>query len=311
MVTAENKDDCRYPTRRALGLAALLVLAALFALVLPRLQREEHTLVFPIEVTGVPEGYVIASQSATKAKIRVIGQPADLTRTDLLSLRVNLPENPEMDGAYPIDPSLSPTLPLDILEITPTEVHLHLAPNVVRKVPVRVRLEGEPAPGFRLGRVTVTPSAALVSGPLRGVQRLEAIETTPISVANASAPLKVKIPADHTGPPPLTLTPELFTVLIQVEEIQATSRLKGVPVTAGPRESRRVSIAPKTVRLEVSGPARLVEALKAGGGVTAVIETHPLDVGIFVRRAAITLPEGVNLIKATPELFTVTIPPQS
>lgn len=311
MVTAENKDDFRYPTRRALGLVALLVLAALFALVLPRLQREEHTLVFPIEVTGIPGGYVIASQSATRAKIRVIGQPADLTRTDLIHLQVSLPEHPELDGAYPIVPSLSPTLPLEVLEITPTEIHLRLAPTVVRKVPVRVRLEGEPAPGFRLGRVTVTPPDALVSGPMEHIQRLETIETTPISVANASAPLKIEIPAEHTGTPPLTVTPELYTVLVEVEEVQATSRLKGIPVTPDPEEPRRVAISPKTVSIEVSGPARLVEALKAGGGVTAVIETHPLETGIFVRRAAITLPEGVNLIKATPELFTVTIPPQS
>ncbi|WP_300668709.1 CdaR family protein [Desulfoluna sp.] len=310
-MTPEEKNERRYLPRLVLGGLALLALVFLGTLVLPQLRRIEQTLVSPIEVTGVPEGYVVVRQSKTQAKIRLTGSPADLNRSDLFRLQVNLPEHPDMDGAYPLVASLSSPSAIQILEITPPNIEIHLAKMARRNVPVRVRLEGEPAPGFRLGAITVVPALTLVSGPLETVQKIKVIETTPLSVTGATAPIKRVVSAEKPNQTSLTYAPELFTVLIQVEEIPTTLRLKGVPVTPGLNEPREVSVIPETVDIDVTGPSRLVEALRTGQGVTAVIDTQSLKTGIFVRRAAITLPEGVNLIGATPELFTVTIPPSS
>lgn len=288
---------------------ALLALAATLAFGIHRLQRVQRAFVTPIEITGVPDGYAIEGQSHARAKIRIEGQPEDLARADLFRLQVNLPESPDLDGVYPIVPSISATTSLQILEITPAELHIRLVKTVKRELPVQVRLEGEPAQGFRLGRVTIKPSTTVASGPLETIQNLKFIRTTPITLTGASAPLKLKIPAEKSDEATLTLTPDLFTVLVQVKEVPSTILLKGVPVTTGPEELRSVYVTPDTVDIEVTGPARLVEALKATGGVTAVIDTRDLKAGVFVRRAAITLPEGVSLIGADPELFTVNIPP--
>jgi YbbR domain-containing protein len=311
MVQTEETNNRNTLPRIVLVTLALLTVAALLFIALPRLQREERTLVSPIEVTGIPQGYVMTRQSHTEAKIRLIGPPAALKRTDLLRLQVHLPASPEEDGVYPVVPSVSAASPLEVLEISPTEIHIRLAQTASRDLPVQVRLKGEPAPGFRLGDVTITPATTRVSGPIKAVEPLKSIETTPISVSGASAPMKLEIPAQNLEEANLTLTPDLFTVLIRVEEIQASTLLKGVPVTPGPDEPRSVSVSPETVDIEVTGPVRLVETLKATGGVTAVIDTEGLEAGVFVRRAAITLPEGVSLIGANPELFTVSIPPGS
>lgn len=311
MVTPEEKKVKKRLPTLVLGGLALLALAAMLSFGVHRLQRVQRTLVTPIEVIGVPDGYVIEEQSHTRAKIRIEGQPEDLTRATLFRLQVTLPDTPDPDGVYPIVPSISSTTTLQVLEIIPAELHIRLVETVKRELPVQVRLEGEPAHGFRLGRVTIKPSTTVASGPLEAIQNLNFIRTTPITLTGATAPLKLKIPAEKSGEAPLTLTPDLFTVLVQVEEIPSTILLKGVPVTTGPEEPRSVSVTPDTVNIEVTGPARLVEALKATGGVTAVIDTQKLKAGVFVRRAAITLPEGVSLIGADPELFTVNIPPNS
>ena len=310
-MTPEEKNNRSRLPKFLLGGLALLVLAALLAIVLPRLEREERTLVSPIEVIGVPEGYVITRQSHSQAKIRIVGQPSDLNRADLFRLQVTLPENPDIEGVYPVVPLLSASTALQILEITPGELDIRLAQTIKREIPVEVHLIGEPAPGFRLGNVTSVPATTLVSGPLEAVIGLKCIRTTPISVANASAPLKLEISAENTGKSPVSLTPDLFTILIQVEEVPSSTFLKGIPVTTDPKETRPVAISPETVDIEVTGPARLLASLKAAGGVTAVIDTRELKAGVFVRRAAITLPEGVSLIGAKPELFTVNIPPNS
>jgi len=309
MVTAEEQNNRRYLPRFALGLGlmALIALVLLAATLLPRLRREEHTLVSPLEITGIPEGYIVSRQSHNRAKIRVIGLPSDLDHMERLRLQVNLPHQPAMDGSYPVTPRFEGA-PLEVLEVTPSEVHIRLVKSVKRDIPVQVRIEGKPAPGFRLGEVTVTPSVTLVSGPSETLQGLKAIWTTSVSISDATAPLSIKVPAENAGKGLLTLCPELFTVRVQVEEIPATRRLSGIPVTPGSDEPRRIAVTPETVDIEVTGPARLVEKLKAGTGVSAVIDTRELKAGIYVRRAAITLPDGVDLINASPELFTVTIP---
>ncbi|WP_152005648.1 CdaR family protein [Desulfoluna spongiiphila] len=310
MVTAEERHNRRYLPRftLGLGLVALTALVLLAFILVPRLRMEEHTLVSPIEVTGVPKGYIVARQSHTRAKIRVVGLPADLAHIELLRLQVDLPDQPALDGSYPVTPHLEGAPPMEVLEVNPPEVHIRLAKSVKRDIPVQVRIEGKPAPGFRLGKVTVTPSVALASGPSEVLEGVKAIRTTIVSVSDATAPLSIKVPAENAGEDLLTLCPELFTVRVQVEEIHATRRLPGIPITTGTDEPRRIAVTPETVNIEVTGPARLVEKLKAGTGISAVIDTRELKAGIYVRRAAITLPEGVDLINASPELFTVTIP---
>ncbi|VFQ45885.1 CdaR family protein [Desulfoluna butyratoxydans] len=310
-MTAEEHHNRRDLYRFALGfgLAAILALFLLSLVLLTGLRREEHTLVSPIEVTGIPEGYVMVRQSHARAKIRVSGTPADLDHMELLRLQVTLPDHPAMEGSYPVTLRREEAPSVEILEITPSEIHIRLAESVQKNIPVTVRLVGSPAPGFRLGEVTVTPAVARVSGPSEVVRDITAIRTTAVSVSDATAPLSVKVPAEHVpGKGRLTLCPELFTVRVQVKEIHATRRLAGIPITTGPDESRRISITPSTVDISVTGPARLVDKLRAATGISAVIDTRGLASGIYVRRAAITLPRGVDLISASPELFTVTVP---
>ena len=309
MVTSEKKKHRGPLLKLSVGAIALIAVATLLAGVLYHLQREERSFVSPIEVTGVPEGYVIIGQSHTRAKIRISARAETLDRSDLFRLRANLPEHPGVEGVYPVVLSIPQTSSVDVLGIIPSEISVRLARTVARELPVEVRITGEPAQGYRIGKVTVLPETTWLSGPMETVSTFSSIATTPIAINNASAPLKLKVPAEKNNDPTLTLTPELFTVLIGVEEIQATLSVIGVPVSPAPNDPRQVSIFPGTVDIKVTGPAHLVGTLKASGGATATISTRNLATGMFVRRAAITLPEGVSLIEASPERFTVHIIP--
>ncbi len=309
-MSSKKKKHRISPTPLIWVAMALMTLAAFWTLVMPRLQREERYLVSPIKVTGVPEGYVISRQSQTHAKIRIIGKPSTLDRSDLFRLQVSIPDHPEADGVYPIISNISGPSPAKILAITPAEIHIRLAHTATRELPVVLRLEGEPAPGFRLGRVTIIPATTQVSGPLDTIQKLGPMSTAPIPITHASTSIKRKIPLEKSPDASLTITPELFTVSIEVVEILSTVRITGVSVTTDPTASDHI-ITPKTVDIEVSGPARLMAKLKRHEGIRATISTRALAPGVFVRRAAITLPEGVTLIGAHPELFTVTILPGS
>jgi YbbR domain-containing protein len=56
-----------------------------------------------------------------------------------------------------------------------------------REVPVRVPLEGEPAEGFQIRQINVTPETVTLRGGDNELQRVAEVLTSPVSVAGASA----------------------------------------------------------------------------------------------------------------------------
>ena len=56
-------------------------------------------------------------------------------------------------------------------------------------------------------------------------------------------------------------------------------------------------------------PPAKAEVVPAGDQVPVSVNLEALQPGIYVRRASIDLPVKTTLIKATPEVFTVTILP--
>lgn len=56
-----------------------------------------------------------------------------------------------------------------------------------REVPVRVQLEGEPARGFQIRQVNVTPETVTLQGLENELKRLAEVLTLPVSVAGATA----------------------------------------------------------------------------------------------------------------------------
>jgi len=62
-----------------------------------------------------------------------------------------------------------------------------------REVPVRVQLEGEPAEGFQIRQVNVTPETVTLQGDEIKLQRIAEVLTPPVSVAGATASIKIEV----------------------------------------------------------------------------------------------------------------------
>jgi YbbR domain-containing protein len=71
--------------------------------------------------------------------------------------------------------------------ITPTQLQVTLARAVTARLPVDARVQGQPAPGYRVARVTVDPETVLVRGAQSTIETRPPIATEAIDVSGSQS----------------------------------------------------------------------------------------------------------------------------
>ncbi|MBT9173800.1 MAG: CdaA regulatory protein CdaR [Syntrophomonadaceae bacterium] len=86
-----------------------------------------------------------------------------------------------------------------------------------REVPVRVQLEGEPARGFQIRQVNVTPETVMLQGLENELKRLAEVLTLPVSVAGATANIVKEISITVPDTVEVTGSGKVVTVEVIIE----------------------------------------------------------------------------------------------
>jgi len=174
---------------RHIGLKALaFVLALLLWLVVAGEEVVERGLRVPLELQQFPSGLELRGEWPTFVDVRLRGPSAALGRMaagdivavlDLRSAKVG----PRLFQLTP-DQVRAPS-GVEVVQVTPPSVALAFEKSKTRLVPVRPPLDGDPAPGFVVGKVSVNPESVEVTGPETIVDRAIEAFTEPVSVAGA------------------------------------------------------------------------------------------------------------------------------
>ncbi len=190
--------------------------------------------------------------------------------------------------------------PVNVVYRDPDKISLSLEPALTQNHDVELRINGDPALGYRRGSATIEPDQVSVSGRESLVQRVAAVRTfLDISGANDTVRRLVSvIPVDENGETVsgVTLTPATISVTLPIN-LQGGYRNVVVKVITNGQVAdgywlTNVSISPPNVTVFSSNP-QLVNALPG------YVETNPLDLtGLSDDvdiRATLDLPEGVTL----------------
>jgi YbbR domain-containing protein len=90
-------------------------------------------------------------------------------------------------------------------------------------VPVRARLAGETAPGWRLdGPPQVSPESVLVSGPWSVVEAADTLDTLPVDITEERAKIQREVSVD-TGTAPLIPEPRRIVVTLHLARAPSDS----------------------------------------------------------------------------------------
>jgi YbbR domain-containing protein len=184
---------------------------------------------------------------------------------------------------------------IQVLSIYPQTVRVSLDYQGSKKLPVKVVLQGTPAPGFMTLSPEVTPDVVTVSGPsglLAGLQDVQAVVDTTGVNTNITAKVSLQVPGSGDK---LALNPPEAAVVIPVV---SSGLVKNVPVIADVTGTPGVAQSVKSVAVDptmvaLTGSQDVLSSLVS-------VYTQPVDIsgatGQVVEDVDLVLPQGVSMV---------------
>ncbi len=193
---------------------------------------------------------------------------------------------------------------VNVIRIAPDFINVHLETRAYKRVPVNVVITGKSASGYWLIAKTAQPDYVLLSGPSHVISKISKISTKPIDITNAKDSFKKEVILD-LAENVLNRSGKIYASF-DIKEKIIIKKIKGIPVK-GRGTKRSYKIMPNIVEIEIKAPESLVRLNNFKEKIKVYIDLKGLKKGIYVRRAAISIPLNFTLVKAKPANFTVNI----
>jgi YbbR domain-containing protein len=245
-----------------LKIVSLVIAVTLFVIV--RGDKDAATAAYVRVIYTLPQDKVLVSDPPGEVRVGVRGPWTRLQRFDeraVEPIRVELKDAP--DGAVHFDETMV-KLPvgLRVASISPSEVKLEFEKREVREVPIQPILEGQPAEGFRVAKVTTQPSSVHVEGGTSAVDAITRVQTRPLQVTAAHAPVvgevQLQTPPRHTR----FLDAQQVVVHAEIQPAIVERTFESLPIKVLGLTRLEGHPEPTAARLILRGPSDLVLGMK-------------------------------------------------
>lgn len=261
----------------------------------------------PISYRGLPAGMVIVNQRPDAVQIEVRGPRTllSLLDPDRMTLRLDLSGVTLGQAVLKIGPEMfNVPRQTDVTRISPSQIVLEIDRITERQVPIRVNVQGEPAPGYRVAATRANPSTATVRGPGRYIVHVDNVQTVPVAVTGAKADLQQTVdlvaPSDR-----VTLEgPLMAEAAVTINEIIAKREYRGLPVEVRDTDYK-TRVQPHQIVITVRGPLNQLSSLDLHGSV--YVSADGVEPGLHDLPVQVELPDGIQLVRAIPENVKVII----
>jgi YbbR domain-containing protein len=208
---------------RHVGLKILSVmLAVLLWMVIAGEETVERGLRVPLELQQFPQGLELLGDVPTTADVRVRGPAGTLSRLspgDVVAV-VDLRGARPGERLFHLTPEqVRAPFGVEVVQVTPSTVAVAFEIAASRRVLIKPAIEGRPAAGYVVGRITAEPTDVEIVGPESAVRRVSEALTEPVSVAEAQRDVSETVTVG-TIDPSLRLT-SLRTAKVTVQIVPA------------------------------------------------------------------------------------------
>jgi len=183
-----------YHPFRNLGLKFLsTTIACLLWLLVAGERVVERVLRAPVEFQNLPAGLELVGIPPDTVEVRLRGSSGALSRiasgdmAAVLDLRTARPGR----RLFHVTPTQI-TVPygVEVVQVGPSTLAVEFEMTGFRTVPIEPVIEGKPADGFEVTKVTTEPQTVEVTGPESALKRLANAVTEPVSVAGENRSVK-------------------------------------------------------------------------------------------------------------------------
>lgn len=227
----------------------------------------ERGLEVPLGFENVPEALEIAGTPPDTVRVRVSGASSIVSRLESGDVVAVLDLAGEDAGRRRLFDMFAGRVRapfgVDIVQVVPSAIIVSLErAGVPRTVPIVPDIEGEPAEGFVVGRISTAPATVDVVGSEGRLAELSEALTAPVSVAGVFERVQAIVTVGVADPTLRPATPSSAEVTVEILPAPVERTLQEVPVATRSSERQAdVRAEPQHVTVSVSGPRETIEGL--------------------------------------------------
>jgi len=262
-------------------------------------QIVERAIRVPLEYANLPSGIEMTGETPTVVDIRVRGSEAAMARVVPGELVAVL----DLAGARPgqrlfhitSDDVRAPS-GVTVVQVTPSSVAMAFEQSASKMVPVSPAIDGQPAYGFEVGTVTVTPSVVEVLGPAGALAGIQAVVTEPVAVVGTSASVRETVTIGVSDRTLRVGQPRRVTVAVEIRPAPVERILAGVPVEV--RGARQATPKPAHVTVTLKARASVLDGV-AAASVRAFVDASRNRTGAMLP-VQVEVAAGVSVVRIEP-----------
>lgn len=209
-----------YHPFRNLGLKFLSTcIAALLWLVVAGERVVERVMRAPVEMQNLPEGLELVGNPPDTVEVRLRGPSGALSRMAAGDMSAVIDLGTARPGRrlfHITQSSVHVPYGMEVVQVGPSTLTMEFEMSGVRLVPVEPDVEGRPADGYEVTRVTSDPETVEVAGPESALKRLRAAMTEPVSVENQRRPVREVVNIGVPDPSLRLVTPQTAVVTVTI-----------------------------------------------------------------------------------------------
>lgn len=196
-----------------------LLLATLVWAAVSNEASSEVGLEVPLEYRNIPHEMEITGDMTNNVQVRLRGSSQvikGITARDVATT-VDLNQMKTGEKIVPLSPkNVQAPFGAEVIRVNPSSVRFTLEQTLVKSVPVVPTLSGEPAEGFELGEVLISPKSVEIEGPESRVNSLSSLVTVPIHLERLRASIEQPVDLDVPDPQVRLKRPSPVAVKISI-----------------------------------------------------------------------------------------------
>jgi hypothetical protein len=296
---------------RHTGLKLLsLALALLLWWAVAGQKEAERSLRVPLEFQNMPESLELMGEPPSFVDVRVKGASTMLGQLRGTELVTSVDLSAARAGRrmfHLLPDHVSTPVGVRALAVVPATVTLTFETSASKTVPVVPTIEGEPANGYVMGRVTASPASVDVVGPESVIRELTEAITEPVDIRGAMGRVRDTVTIGVPESSVRLKFPRNAIVVVEIRPAPVQHTVRGVPIILRHLDrGLKAGAVPAAVTVRARGAADVVTTLE-GSRVPAYVDLGGLRRGRYNLPVRIDATSGYSIIEIDPAAVQVSI----
>ncbi len=194
-----------------------------------------------------------------------------------------------------------------VAQVMPPTLSLELEKSAIRTIPIVPAIDGDPAAGFVVGRISSEPSTVQVVGPESHVRQVAEATTEPVEIDGKRERVRDVVTVGVADSSVRLVQPQSATVVVEITLAPVEQDISGVPLQVrNLGGGLRAKVTPLVTRVSISGQREALSSLRPDK-IDAFVDLAGLGPGRYNLRVQVDPLEDFGVRTVTPSVVEVTI----